>query len=122
MQPDAAEATQVEQPKRRTKARQRRQGRRDFGSIKTDGTPSAPRFSAVWWEAGRQRRKRGFTTRGAAESHLAKVRASMGDGTLAIARRAEALFTDVGDEWLRLHSATLRSHRENVICWDHRIK
>ena len=42
--------------------------------------------------------------------------------TLAVARRAEALFTDVGDEWLRLHSATLRSHRENEIRWNHRIK
>ena len=72
--------------------------------------------------AAGKRRKRGFATRAAAEEHLAKVRASMADGTLAVARRAEALFTDVGDEWLRLHSATLRSHRENQIRWKHRIK
>jgi len=52
----------------------------------------------VWWESERQRRKRGFRTRGEAEAFLAKVRAAMGDGTLAVARRAEALFVDVGDE------------------------
>jgi integrase len=41
---------------------------------------------------------------------------------LAVARRAEALFTDVGEEWLRLHSHALRSHRDNEIRWNRRIK
>ena len=53
-----------------------RQGRRDFGSIKADG----PRFSATWWEGNRQRRKRGFKSRGAAESFLAKVRIDLETG------------------------------------------
>src|SRR5450631_2035065 len=59
----------------------KRQGRRDFGSIASHGTPSDPRFSAVWWEGSRKRRKRGFTTRGEAESHLARVRVEIDDGT-----------------------------------------
>lgn len=103
------------------KKRPKRLGRRDFGSIKSDGPA---RFSAVWWEGGKQRRKRGFTTRDGAEQHLAKVRASMADGTLAAARRAEMLFTAAGDEWLKLHSKTLRpqTHRENEIRWNHRIE
>jgi len=62
----------------------KRQGRRDFGSIKTDGTPSDPRFSAVWWEAGRQRRRRGFETRTKAEEFLARVRVELDDGTRQI--------------------------------------
>ena len=102
--------------------RKRRASRRDFGSIKTDGTPTDPRFSAMWWEGGKQHRKRGFRTRTETSAFLAKVRTSMGDGTLAAARRAEALFTDVGEEWLKLHSAALRSHHENEIRWRKRIK
>jgi integrase len=54
----------------------KRQGRRDFGSIKADG----PRFSATWWEGNRQRRKRGFKSKGAAESFLAKVRIDLETG------------------------------------------
>src|SRR5690349_21575396 len=65
---------------RRTKM-PRRRGRRDFGSIKVDGTPTEPRFSAVWWEGGRQRRKRGFTKRTDAEAFLARVRVELDDGT-----------------------------------------
>lgn len=71
----------IEQTPKRTR---RRMGRRDFGTIKTDGTLSAPRFSAVWWEGGRQRRKRGFTTRDGAEAHLARVRVELADGTRQI--------------------------------------
>ncbi len=102
--------------------RRRRLGRRDFGSIYAHGTPTEPRFSVMWWEGGRRRRKRGFRTRTDAAAFLAKVRTAMGDGTLAAARRAEALFTDVGEEWLKLHSAALRSHHENEIRWNRRIK
>ena len=61
--------------------REKRRGRRDFGSIKADGTPTAPRFSAVWWEGGRQRRRRGFETRTDAEAFLARVRVELEDGT-----------------------------------------
>jgi integrase len=100
----------------------RRAGRRDFGTIKAEGTPTAPAFSVRWYEGTRQRRKRGFGTRGEAGAFLARVRAAMGDGTLAVARRAEALFTDVGEEWLRLHSHALRSHRQNEIRWNKRLK
>jgi integrase len=60
---------------------EKRQGRRDFGSIISHGTPTAPSFSAVWLEGGRKRRKRGFTTRTDAESHLARVRVELDDGT-----------------------------------------
>ncbi len=54
----------------------RRQGRRDFGSIKADG----PRFSVTWWEGRRQRRKRGFENRTKAEAFLAKVRIDLETG------------------------------------------
>lgn len=64
--------------------REKRRGRRDFGSIKTDGTPTDPRFSAVWWEGGRQRRRRGFDTRTDAEAFLARVRVELEDGTRQI--------------------------------------
>jgi len=69
---------QPEAPK--PKARQRRQGRRDFGTIKTDGV----RFSAMWWEGTRQRRRRGFTSRTDAEAFLARVRVELDDGTREI--------------------------------------
>ncbi len=96
----------------------KRQGRRDFGSIKTDGTPSEPRFSAVWWEAGRQRKKRGFTTRGDAEAFLARVRTALADGVLEAHRRADVTLAVVASEWLRHHSAVrLRAHRDNVQRW-----
>lgn len=96
----------------------KRQGRRDFGSIKTDGTPTDPRFSAVWWEAGRQRRKRGFTTRTDAEAFLARVRTALADGVLEAHRRAEVALAAVADEWLRGHSAVkLRSHADNAERW-----
>ncbi|MES1207227.1 MAG: hypothetical protein ABUS79_14920, partial [Pseudomonadota bacterium] len=79
----------------------KRKGRRDFGSIKSDGTPTDPRFSAVWWEGGRQRRKRGFTRRGDAEAFLARVRTALADGVLEAHRRAEVTLAAVADEWLR---------------------
>jgi len=98
--------------------RRRRQGRRDFGSIKTDGTPTEPRFSAVWWEGGRQRRKRGFTKRGDAEAFLARVRTALADGVLEAHRRAEVTLAVVAAEWLDQHSAVrLRAHRDNVQRW-----
>jgi integrase len=61
--------------------RRRRSGRRDFGSVKSHGTASDPRFSVTWWEGGRQRRKRGFENRGDAEKFLAKVRVELDNGT-----------------------------------------
>jgi integrase len=63
--------------------RAKRQGRRDFGTIK-GGTPGEPLFSAVWWEGGRQRRRRGFDTRTDAETFLARVRVELDDGTREI--------------------------------------
>jgi hypothetical protein len=68
----------------RAVSRQRRQGRRDFGTINTDGTPTEPRFSALWWEGGRQRRRRGFENRTDAEALLARVRVELDDGTREI--------------------------------------
>lgn len=62
----------------------KRQGRRDFGSIEAHGTPSDPRFSAVWWEGSRKRRRRGFTERTKAEAFLARVRVELDDGTREI--------------------------------------
>ena len=62
----------------------KRQGRRDFGSIETHGTPSNPQFSAVWWEGSRKRRRRGFTERTKAEAFLARVRVELDDGTREI--------------------------------------
>ncbi len=75
---------QPEQPAPKAKARHRRQGRRDFGSVSTDGTPTDPRFSVVWWEGGRRRRRRGFTERTKAEAFLARVRVDLDDGTRQI--------------------------------------
>ncbi len=98
--------------------KRRRPGRRDFGSIKADGTPTDPRFSAMWWEGGRQRRKRGFRTRTEAEAFLARIRTALADGVLEAHRRAEVTLAVVADEWLRTHSAVkLRSHDDNVERW-----
>lgn len=58
-------------------ARRRRASRRDFGSIKTDGTSTDPRFSVTWWEGGTQRRKRGFTSRTDAAAFLAEKRVEL---------------------------------------------
>jgi hypothetical protein len=68
----------------------RRAGRRDFGTIKAEGTPSSPAFSVRWYEGGKQRRRRGFGTRGEAGAFLARVRAAMGDGTLAVSVKVVA--------------------------------
>jgi integrase len=102
-------------PRKRSR---RRAGRRDFGTIKADGTSTDPRFSAMWWEAGRQRRKRGFRTRGEAEAFLARVRVALDSGVLQAERRADVELGTVADEWLRTHSAVkLRSHADNVERW-----
>ena len=69
-----------ERPTTLVNKRPRRRGRRDFGSIKSDGTPTAPRFSVRWNEGGRMRRKRGFLARGDAEAFLARVRVELADG------------------------------------------
>lgn len=58
----------------------RRTGRRDFGSIKADGTPAAPVFSVRWLEGKVQRRKRGFATRGEAAAFLARKRVELLNG------------------------------------------
>lgn len=68
----------------------RRQGRRDFGTIYTDGTPSVPRFSVMWWEGRLRRRKRGFETRTEAEAHLARVRVELEYGTRQVGAPAIA--------------------------------
>jgi hypothetical protein len=68
----------------------RRQGRRDFGSIKADG----PRFSATWWEGNRQRRKRGFASRTKAEAFLAKVRIDLETGERAGRRSGRRRWRD----------------------------
>lgn len=62
----------------------RRRGRRDFGSVASHGTPTDPQFSAVWFEGGRKRRRRGFTRRTDAEAFLARVRVELDDGIRAI--------------------------------------
>lgn len=92
----------------------RRRGRRDFGTIKNDGTT----FSAVWHEGGRQRRRRGFTTRAGATEFLARVRTALADGILQAERRSDVTLSVVADEWLRTHSAVrLRAHDDNVERW-----
>lgn len=101
-----------------TTPKRRRAGRRDFGSIYADGTATAPAFSALWWEGGTRRRKRGFSTRGEAEAYLARVRSALSDGVLEAHRRGEVSLGSVADEWLREHSAVrLRSHNDNVERW-----
>ena len=98
--------------------RRRRAGRRDFGAIVSEGTPSAPSFAARWYEGGRRRRRRGFTSRTDAEAFLARVRTALADGVLQAHRRAEVTLSAVGDEWLKNHSAVrLRSHEQNAIRW-----
>jgi integrase len=96
--------------------------RRDFGVVITDGTPTHPSFSVRWWEGTRQRRKRGFRTKTEASAFLASRRAALDTGAATVERRAETLFNDVGAEWLRLHSAQLRSHTENDLRWKKRVK
>jgi len=96
----------------------RRKGRRDFGTVKEEGTPTDPRFSVRWYEGGKQRRKRGFSRRIDAEAFLARVRTALADGVLQAERRAEVTLVSVADEWLRNHSAVkLRSHADNVERW-----
>lgn len=98
--------------------RKRRAGRRDFGSIYTDGTTTDPRFSVMWEEGGKRRRKRGFGTRTEAEQFLARIRTALSDGVLDAHRKAEVSLSSVGEEWLRSHSAVkLRSHDHNVQRW-----
>ncbi len=58
----------------------KKQGRRDFGSIRVDKTKTRTSYSAVWWEGAVQKRKRGFTTSTAAGDHLALVRLELRDG------------------------------------------
>jgi integrase len=100
------------------KRQRRRAGRRDFGTIKSDGSPTNPRFSVRWYEGGRQRRKRGFEQRGDAEGFLARVRTALSDGVLDAHRRSQVMLATVADEWLRTHSAVrLRSHADNQERW-----
>jgi integrase len=100
------------------KRNRRRAGRRDFGTIKADGTPSNPAFSVRWYEGGRQRRKRGLRSRTEAEAFLARVRTALTDGVLEAHRKSEVTFSVVADEWLRNHSAVkLRSHADNAERW-----
>lgn len=96
----------------------RRAGRRDFGTIKADGTPSSPSFSVRWYEAGKQRRKRSLRSRTEAEAFLARVRTALTDGVLDAHRKSQVTLAVVADEWLRNHSAVkLRSHADNVERW-----
>jgi integrase len=98
--------------------KRRRAGRRDFGSIYADGSATDLRFSVMWWEGGKRRRKRGFRTRGDAGAFLARVRTALSDGVLQAERRADVALATVGEEWLRTHSAVrLRSHDANTIRW-----
>ena len=100
------------------KRQRRRAGRRDFGTIKSDGSPTNPRFSVRWYEGGRQRRKRGFEQRGDAEGFLARVRTALSDGVLDAHRRSQVMLATVADEWLRTHSEVrLRSHADNQERW-----
>lgn len=101
-----------------SKRGRRRAGRRDFGTIKADGTPSSPSFSVRWYEGGKQRRKRGLPSRTEAEAFLARVRTALTDGVLAAHRKAQVTLVVVADEWLRNHSAVrLRSHADNAERW-----
>jgi len=100
------------------KSKRRRAGRRDFGTIYADGNATGPRFSVLWWEGGKRRRKRGFDTRTEAEAFLARIRTALADGVLDAHRRAEVTLAVVADEWLRTHSAVkLRSHGDNRERW-----
>jgi integrase len=53
--------------------------RRDFGVIIPEGTATRPSFSVRWWDGPRQRRKRGFSTKGAAAEFLARKRIELAD-------------------------------------------
>ncbi len=63
------------------KQTRRRAGRRDFGTIHADGSSTSPSFSALWYEAGRRRRQRGFASRTDAAAFLARLRTALADGT-----------------------------------------
>lgn len=101
----------------------RKSGRRDFGSIVEEGTPTNPSFTIRYEEGSRRRGKRGYKSRRAAEEALARIRASRVDGVLEPKRATEVTLTEAGDEWLKLHSKpNLRSHEQNVIRWEIHIK
>lgn len=96
----------------------KRLGRRDFGAIDSEGTPTNPSFSARWWEGGSRRRKRGFATRTEAQAFLARIQTALGDGLLDLHRKGQVSLAAVGDEWLKAHSAVkLRSHSHNENRW-----
>jgi integrase len=100
------------------KRARRRAGRRDFGAIYAEGTPTNPSFAVRWYEGGKRRRKRGLRTRGDADAFLARVQTALADGVLQAERRADVVLATVADEWLKQHSAVrLRSHADNVERW-----
>ncbi|MCG5054627.1 MAG: site-specific integrase [Myxococcales bacterium] len=98
--------------------RKRRASKRDFGSVVSTGTPTAPSFTVRWVEGGRRRGRRGFRTKTEAQAFLAKVRVAAESGLLDAHRAGETTLADVGREWLRTHSKPkLRSHEDNVQRW-----
>jgi integrase len=105
-------APSPDRPKRRT-------SRRSFGAIYSEGTSTLPSFTVRWYEGGKRRRKRGFTTRKDAAAFLARVQTALADGVLQAERRADVTLAAVADEWLRTHSAVkLRSHADNIERWE----
>lgn len=93
----------------------RRTRRSGFGAIYSVGTPAHPAFFIRWFEGTKRKKQSGFTTRTAAAEALARIRTTLGDGTLVVKRRAKVGFDAVAMEWLELHSKpNLRSHEDNA--------
>ena len=106
----------------------RRSSRRDFGCVFSMGTPTEPRFGVRWYEQlpgstkPTRRQKSGFKTKKDAQEELARTRVKIGDGTASAEQRAEISFDVVANEWLDLHSKPLRSHYQNKLRYENRIK
>lgn len=60
--------------------RNRRVGKRDWGTIESHQTSDGVAFAAVWQEAGRRKKRRGFRTRGDAAAFLSKTRTEIASG------------------------------------------
>jgi integrase len=113
-------------------SRPRRRGRRDFGTIKSHGTPTEPLFSVRWWEGTSQRRRRGFTTRTDAETFLARVRVELDDGTreigdpvvtegVTLAHAIEVYGKHLTEKGLKARPITDRLYRLNTFFPDNKL-
>lgn len=68
--------------------------------VKTERHGAGLRWLAVWNERDGRRRKRGFSTKDAAQAHLDEVAHAVRSGTYIAPERGRILFRDMADLWL----------------------